>query len=187
MVGILLGNVLMSVVFSVFWPVTGVTQARAGLAATCQALAELVQAPRPGFGKRLAVARAIAKWRQLLALAVFETPILSESPMRRVIGPELPGDLEKIAGAVFVLAEQDGTETASNILRDQDTAITTWLANYAATLREARPMPPPPHSQAVSAALNTLPADAPIAVRSAIEARLLLLSRIESVSYHAIS
>ena len=63
MAGMLLGNVLMSVVFSVIWPVTAAAQAREALANALRASAALLidQVPHADTGRRLAVARGLRR------------------------------------------------------------------------------------------------------------------------------
>jgi multidrug resistance protein MdtO len=188
MVGILLGNVLMSVVFSMFWPVTAVGQARNGLAAAFRSLAIVVRdtVPSPGFANRMDVARAIVMARKLMGLAVFETLMLPEAPTRRPIGHALLADLGKIVGAVFVVVEQGSGEAVDEVLRKHDAAVATWFEECADALRAARPLPSPPASQTLDLALSALPEDARAETRAAIEARLLLLSNMCSVGSHAV-
>ena len=144
MAGMLLGNVLMSVVFSVIWPVTAAAQAREALANALRASAALLidQVPHADTGRRLAVARAIAKARQLMSLAMFETDMLPAHPARSAIGPTSLDDLDLIAGAVFVVAEQDTGEAAAETLHSQDATIAAWFSTCAERLTEGRPLPP---------------------------------------------
>lgn len=189
MAGLLLGNVLMSVVFSVIWPVTAAAQAREALANALRASAALLldQVPHADTSRRLAVARAIAKARQLMSLAMFETGMLPAHPAPSAIGPTSLDDLDLIAGAVFVVAEQDPGEAAAETLHSQDAAIAAWFSTCAERLTEGRPLPPAPDPQIIGAALDTLPPESPIEVRSAIEARVMLLSKIERAGIYAVS
>jgi multidrug resistance protein MdtO len=188
MVGLLLGNVLMSVVFSVFWPVSAVTQGRRALADAMRATAVLLlhHVPHYGPGQRLAVARAIAKARHLMSFAIFETNMLPVYSTQSPIGPAFLDDLDQLAGAIYVVAEQDADGPASEILRAQDAVVAAWFSTSAKTMTQRRPLPPPPHAQELGAALGTLPTESPIGLRSAIEARRLLLSKIEQAGTYAL-
>jgi multidrug resistance protein MdtO len=188
MAGMLLGNILMSVAFSVMSPVSAAAQAREGLAAAWRTLAALSldHGSPPDAGRRLAVARAIARARHLMSLGMFETGLLAAHPARQVMGPASFEYFHRVAGAVFVVAEQFANEAASDILHAQDAAIAAWFSACAESLSAGRPLPPSPSPQALGEALAALPADAPIEMRSALEARLMLLSEIEGAGAHAV-
>jgi multidrug resistance protein MdtO len=189
MVGLLLGNILMSVVFSALWPVSAVAQARVGVAAALRALAALLldHVPRQAGGRRLAVARGVAKARQLMALAMFETGMLQPDPARQAVGFATLRYLDQVAGAVFIVAEQESGAATGDTLNAEDAVIAAWFSAGAESLAAGRPLPPSPSPQAIAEALATLPPESPIALRSAFEARLILLSKIEGVEGHAVS
>ena len=185
-VGILLGNVLMSLVFSVLWPTSAAAQARKGLGAALRALAALLldRAPHPGAGRRIAVARAVARARALISLGTFETGMLVPLPAGHAIARASLDHLDRIAAAVFTVAEHQAVEKSA-ALDVQDATIATWLSTSAERLSEGRPLPPAPSPQAANDALAALPIDGRIESRSAIEARLMLLETIGGVDADA--
>ena len=187
-VGILLGNVLMSLIFSVMWPKSAAAQARKGLGAALRALAALLlHAVHPDGGQRLAVARAVANARSLMSLGMFETGMLVPHPASYAIARASLDNLDRIAAAVFAIAEHRAVEASEEALDVQDAAIAAWLSTGAECLSEGRPLPPAPSAQAATDALAGLPIDSRIEARSAIEARLRLVSQISGFDTHALS
>ena len=187
MVGIVLGNVLMSFVFSIFWPASAGAQARKGLAAALRALAALLldRGPEPSTGHRLAVARAVANARNLISLAAFETGLLVPHPASTAVVRGSVDDLDRIAAATFVVAEHPAANPHEAILGAQDKAIAGWLSAGAECLSAGRTLPPLPDAQRAADALAALPATADVEARSALEARLVLLLQIHRFETHA--
>lgn len=106
-IGIVLGNLVMSVVFSVVWPVSARTQARRKLAGVLRSLS-LVLAPhgqQSAIGTQIQVSTAIDHAKQLLAISTFEAPLVPtgtpRSAERQVID-----DAEEIVRATLVLVNQ---------------------------------------------------------------------------------
>jgi multidrug resistance protein MdtO len=188
MVGIVLGNVLMSLVFSVIWPTSAATQARKGLAAALRALAALLldRGPLPGAGRRLAVARGVANARNLISLGAFETGLLPRHPANEAMMPSSLDDLDRIAAAVFVVAEQHTVDAYAEVLDAEDKTIAAWLSASANCLSEGRTLPPAPSAQAAADALAALPVDAGVEIRSAMEARLILVLQFRRFEAHAL-
>lgn len=189
MVGIVLGNVLMSLVFSVIWPTSAATQARRSLATALRALADLVldRGSQPGAGRRLAVARAVAEARNLISLGAFETGLLLPHPANEAMMQGWLDDLDRIAAAVFVVVEHHGVDAYAEALDAEDKTIAAWLSASADCLLEGRTLPPAPSAQAAADALAALPVDAGVEIRSAMEARLVLVSQIRRFATHALS
>jgi multidrug resistance protein MdtO len=139
-VGILLGNVLMTLVFSVLWPTSAVDRARASVAAALRALARMLTA-RGQAGSQLATLRALAEARRFVTLAAFELRLL---PAKLWGGVSIEA-LDRLAAAGFVVIEQ-----APDPEQD-DQAISAWLAACAdhvapggtATLPPRTDLPPP--------------------------------------------
>lgn len=187
MVGLLLGNVLMSVAFSVLWPVSAAAQARASLAAALRSLGALLldPLPRAGAGRRLAVARAIARARQLMSFAAFETGFLPPHAAQRRVATASLEPLDRAAAVVFVVAEHTSAERDAEFMDRQDKAIATWFDEAATCLQAGRALPCAPDSATLTRTLSALSPPLPIETRSAFEARLLLLSTIEGVATDA--
>ena len=178
MVGILLGNLLMSLVFSTLWPTSAAAQARQGLAAALRALAGLLHLGAAPFhaGQRLAVARAVTRARYLTSIAAFEIGSLGPHPARHAVAHGSIDDLDRIAAAAFVVAEHRAIEAPSSSLGIQDTAIAAWLTTSADCLVRGATLPATPDPQAASDELVVSPT---IEGRVAAEARLLLIAQIE--------
>ena len=106
-VGILLGNLIVFLVFSTVWPVSVVTQAREGLAMAVGKLVELLRASSPTDEMMFAFDDALMKARRLQSFDSFEPHRLQESGT----GAEEIGLLRLLKGPVVIL-EQAG-ETAA--------------------------------------------------------------------------
>ena len=187
MVGIVLANVLMSVVFSVLWPTSTLVQARKGLAGALRALAALLldRGGEPGPGRRLALARAVAGARNLIALGAFETGLATPHPALQATMRGALDDLDRIAAAAAVVVEQPGIAPHREALEAQDKAIAAWLSARADCLSEGRAPPQMPDAGVAADALAALPAEAGAEARSALEARLLLVLQIHRFATHA--
>ena len=177
-VGILLGNILMTIIFSMLWPVSAGRQARSALASALRTLGQLLSADpaQPRGQARLAVAGALARARRYAATAALEPEILSP---KRV--PALPVErFERLTAAVYTVVGQPGAEPARAAA---DSTIAAWLAACAARIEDVAPPPPPPPPVVATLAdqAGALPADAPATARAAYEARQLLLSEIAVV------
>jgi multidrug resistance protein MdtO len=149
-VGILLGNVLISLVFSVLWPVSAADAARRSRATALRALGRLLTDEGRGQGgARLAVVRALGEARRLAAIAAFELRMLpSRRWLRSADGTAAP-TLEPLAAAVFVVIDQP-TGTIDEALRAQDAVAASWLAASADRLTSSgrlAPMPDMPTDQ----------------------------------------
>ena len=181
MVGIVLGNLLMSLVFSTLWPNSAAAQARMGLAAALRALAALLQfgAAPLRVGQRLAVARAVARARYLTSIAAFEIGSLGPHPARHPVAYGSIDDLDRLAAAAFVVAEHRAVEAPSPSLDIQDTATAAWLKTSADCLAKGATLPMP---TALQTAIDELVVSPTVGSRAAAEARMLLTAQIEEVA-----
>ncbi|WP_020173557.1 FUSC family protein [Methyloferula stellata] len=181
-VGILLGNLIISIVFSVFWPISALDRARASVAAALRTLSRLLIEPAPAeHGARLAVVRALADARHFVGIAAFELRTLPTRP-RRVASDQVSLDiLDGLAGATFVVADQEPDAAIAEPVRPSDEAASAWLLSAADRVSKGETaMPAPDRSLDLDRALTQLPADAPMSRRATIEARLLLQAEIEN-------
>ena len=142
-VGILLGNVVMTLVFSALWPESVITQLRATLASALRNVAILLRSP-PNAAARQGIVAALTKADDLAALSLFETQVLL--PQLRL--PALDG-VERLAGAAFV-----ATSTPSVGGADAQTikSISEWLEQAAESTAAGQALPATPHLTAVQTA-----------------------------------
>jgi multidrug resistance protein MdtO len=182
-VGILLGNFLMSLIFSVLWPVSAADGARSSLAKALRALAPLLTPEgRAKAGAKLAVVRAFSEARRFASIAFFELRMLPKREPAKTSEGSPFGFLDRLSAAVFVVADQPADVTLDKILRPEDEAVSTWLAATADRIAAGKPIPPPDPSSHLREALAALPNSAPPDVRASIEARVLLRSEIANAT-----
>lgn len=184
--GILLGNVLITLVFSLLWPVRAIDGARARLAAALRALGQLLADTDGGeddgrerAGRRLAAIRALADTRHLVSVAAFERPLLPGHPLPRREDAAL-GPLHRLAAAVFTVADQGDAGDAAADRAGTDRAAADWLIARADALMTGAAGPPSDPPPAVPLAPPL--ADAPAPLRAAFEARLLLRAEMDNVA-----
>jgi len=181
--GILLGNVLMTLVFSVAWPVSARGQARRALADTAAALAALLREGRFPHGKRLGVLAGLEKARQMTSISVFEQPLLSAGSHGRTPEEELLYALEGVGAMVLAVSEQ-GADADEVRLHQADQVLAGRLDACAQSISHGAAAAAAP---AVVSELPDLasPIDAAPEVRSPIEARQLLAISVEQVHAYA--
>ena len=84
MVGILLGNLLISIAFSVLWPVSALDRARNAMARALRTLGDLTRdVMSPAVDARLTAVQALAGARRFVSIAVFEANLLRALPRSR--------------------------------------------------------------------------------------------------------
>jgi multidrug resistance protein MdtO len=176
-VGILLGNVLMSIVFSVLWPVSAVDRARASVAAALRTLGQLLaDDARARPGPRLAVVRALGEARQFIAIAAFELRLLPARTWQHATGGVALEALDRLAGAAFTVVDQASGADLPEHVRRQDAAMSAWFVASADRVAAGEPFAGDGHHGS-DHATSADPATSPGA---AIEARRLLQSEIEN-------
>ena len=166
--GILLGNVIMSLVFSVLWPVSAGQRARASIAEALRAMAKLLAAGTPGT--RLAVIRALGDAHRFTAIALFELGLLPgrPSPTRTVLSLE---SLDRLAASAFTVADQAAVPAAA----ETDQAAARWLTANADRIAAAAPILPPPGTSDIDRLLEV----AAPGERTSLQARKLFLRQID--------
>ena len=132
-VGIVLGNVVMTLVFSALWPESAITRLRGASADALRGIAALLRSPQNAETNRQHTAEALARADNFDALSRFEMEML---PPRAHL-PDLQG-IERLAGAAFVA-------TSEPLARDVDTqavaSLGDWLDRAAHATAEDRALP----------------------------------------------
>src|SRR3984893_4866457 len=133
-VGILLGNVVMTLVFSVLWPESAITRLRSASADALRSIAALLKSPQDAAANRQHTVEALARADNFEALSLFEMEMLP----RQTHLPDLHG-IERLAGAAFVAASQP-------LARDVDVqavaSLGDWLDRAAQASAEDSELPP---------------------------------------------
>jgi multidrug resistance protein MdtO len=180
-VGILLGNLLMTLVFSLFWPTSAVDRARASVAAALRALARLLTDEAGAkAGSRLAAIRALGEARRFVAIARFELRMLPARAWLEPTGGLSLDALERVAAASFVVVDQQDDPRIAETVQAHDREVAAWLDASAARVAPGGVVSAfiePPRLGMNAAAL---PDQAPASLRVAIEARELLQLEIEN-------
>ena len=176
-VGILLGNVLMTIVFSTMWPVSALDRAREVVAQAVGALGELVRhATQPLVDVRLKAVQKVAEARRLVSIAAFETHLLQRTRQRETFEESAVRTLDRLAAAAFVVAAQPDRSDAGDAVRAQDERAATWFSDAARRVAAGKPPPAPETGLAAAVAhTHTGAVDAtPSLMRPALAARVLL-------------
>jgi multidrug resistance protein MdtO len=108
--GIVLGNVLVTVIFSTVWPTSAVDRTRASMREALDELTAFVGVGTHRVGDRLAVLQSIDKARQLDPFAKFELRMLPKTRGSESVQGASVAELQRIAGLAFVAAELQGSE-----------------------------------------------------------------------------
>ncbi len=120
-VGILLGNLLMSVVFAMVWPISALDRARTAIVQALRALGDLMRdAVHPQANVRLAAVQRLTEARQFTSVAAFEANLLQGRARRESFEETAIAQLDRLAMAVFVVAGQSGGEDVSETNLKQD-------------------------------------------------------------------
>jgi multidrug resistance protein MdtO len=138
--GILLGNIVITIVFSSFWPQSARSGVRAALAEALRAIGGVIrQLPHPDEA-RMRMVQALVRADHLRALSLFELRMLpSDALGGRSVSPL--ANIERLAGAAFVMT----TDSISPHAEPGSTArLAQWAESAADNLSRNRPVPPSP-------------------------------------------
>jgi multidrug resistance protein MdtO len=172
--GILLGNVVITIIFSSFWPQSARSAIRAALADALRAIGAVIRRPRDAAEARMRAVQALVRADHLRTLTLFELRMLPSHARESLNVPSV-ASVERLAGAAFVVT----TDSISPYAETASTArLAAWAESAANNVSSRRPVPPGP-----------VPTSAPL--ESAIEpgARLSLhaIEQLESEVQHVAS
>ena len=138
--GILLGNIVITIIFSSFWPQSARSGVRAALAEALRGIAEVIRRPRSAEEARMRTVQALARADHLRTLSLFELRMLP-SHARESLGVPSVGNIERLAGAAFAVS----TEAISPNAETETTArLAKWAESAADSVSKGQPVPPSP-------------------------------------------
>jgi multidrug resistance protein MdtO len=138
--GILLGNIVITIVFSSFWPQSARSGIRAALAEALRAIGEVIRQPGNAAGARMRTVQALVRADHLRTLSLFELRMLPSHVRESLTIPSV-GNVERLAGAAFVvttdsiLSRAEATSTA---------CLAAWAESAADNVSRGQPVPPSP-------------------------------------------
>src|ERR1700723_1291709 len=145
---ILLGNVVITLVFSSFWPQSARSGIRAAIAEALHAIGEVIHRPRNAAEARMRAVQALVRADHLHTLSLFELRMLPSHARESLNVPPV-ANVERLAGAAFVVS----TDAISRHAELGSTArLADWTESAADNVSRGRPVPPSPVSTASSPA-----------------------------------
>ena len=172
--GILLGNIVITIVFSSFWPQSARSGMRAALAEALRAIGEVIRQPRNAGEARMRTVQTLVRADHLRALSLFELRMLPSHARKSLSVPSV-ANIERLAGAAFVVS----TDAISRHAEPGSTArLAEWAESAADSLSRNRPVPPSPEPAASSPAPAATEPDARRAQRAVEQ----LMSEVQHVA-----
>jgi multidrug resistance protein MdtO len=154
--GILLGNIVITIIFSSFWPQSARSAVRAALAETLKAIGAVIRQPKTAAEARLRTVKALVRADHFRTLSLFELRMLP-SHARASQGLPAIADIENLAGAAFVMTTESiavvtDSMPASRLADWADAAGDDLLANRSVPPGPNVSPPPQDSSRAAAAA-----------------------------------
>jgi multidrug resistance protein MdtO len=133
-VGIVLGNVVMTLVFSTLWPESAITRLRSALAGALRSVTALLRSPQDAPLNRQNAAEALAQAGNFAALSRFEMHMLPQQTHL----PDLHS-IERLTGAAFVAT---GDPLMSHHDAQAVVSLVDWLQRAASATAKGNALPP---------------------------------------------
>jgi multidrug resistance protein MdtO len=149
--GILLGNIVITIVFSSFWPQSARSGIRAAVAETLRAIAEVIR--RPAEEARMRTVEALVRADHLRTLSLFELRMLPSHAPEGLSVPTV-GNIDRLAGAAFVVS----ADAISPYAEPGSTArLAGWAESASDSVSRNRPLPasPVPTASAPATAMES--------------------------------
>jgi multidrug resistance protein MdtO len=186
-VGILIGNVLMTIVFSTMWPVSALDRARKVVAQAFVALGELVRnATKPRVDARLTAVQRVVEARNFVSIAAFEAHLLQRARQRETFEEAAVRSLDRLAAAAFVVAAQPSRGDFGETARAEDANASVWFEETARRFSRGQAPPAPPDRTPLIGARARLAAATLSPASVALDARVLLQREMEYVASNPI-
>jgi multidrug resistance protein MdtO len=141
--GIVLGNIVITIVFSSLWPQSARSSLREALARSLRAIAEVIRRPRTSEQARLDTVQALTRAENLRTLTTFELRMLPTHEQQSRTLPTIAA-IEELAGAAFVLS----SESISPEEPAATAALADWAMSAADRVNRGEPVPPAPSMSA---------------------------------------
>jgi multidrug resistance protein MdtO len=151
--GILLGNIVITIVFSSFWPQSARSGVRAALVEALRTIGEVIRRPRNAEEARMRTVQALVRADHSRTLSLFELRMLPSHARESLNVPSV-ASVERLAGAAFVVT----TDAISRYTESGSTArLADWADSAADNVSRGRPVPPSPVPTASSPATAVEP------------------------------
>jgi multidrug resistance protein MdtO len=138
--GIVLGNIVITIIFSSFWPQSARAGIRAAIAEALRAIGEVIRRPRNAEDARMRAVQALVRADHLRTLSLFELRMLP-SHVREGLNIPTVANVERLAGSAFVVS----TDAISRYTEEGSTAgWAQWAESAADNVSKGRPVPPSP-------------------------------------------
>jgi multidrug resistance protein MdtO len=154
--GILLGNIVITIVFSSFWAQSARSGVRAALADALRAIGEVIRQPRNAGEARMRTVRALVRADQLRTLSLFELRMLPSHVRRSLTVPSV-ASVERLAGAAFVVSADPISPYAEPGATGR---LADWAESAADNVSRGRPVEPPSPVPAASSPVTATAPDA---------------------------
>ena len=138
--GILLGNIVITIIFSSLWPQSARSTIRAAIADSLRAIGAVIRRPRNAGDARLRTVQALARADHLRTLTLFELRMLPSHTRESLNVPSV-ASVERLAGAAFVVT----TDAISPYAESASTArLAAWAESAADNVSSGRSVLPSP-------------------------------------------